>query len=86
MPPLENRKREVDIDKVAPAVMKCAERVQEKGYKYFSVGLYGKCYSAPNAGDTYFKKGPASAKKKCTPNGVGKKGATVVYTFGKPIE
>ena len=86
MPPLENRKRELDIDNVAPAVINCTERVQEKGYKFFSVGLKGICYSGPKAGETYFKKGPAPAKKKCSSSGIGKKGASVVYTFGKPIQ
>ncbi|XP_078379474.1 A disintegrin and metalloproteinase with thrombospondin motifs 6-like [Oculina patagonica] len=81
MPPLDNRKRELDIDKVASSVIKCAEQAQDKGYKYFSVGLKEACYSGPKAGETYFKKGPAPAKKKCTANGVGKKGASVVYTF-----
>ena len=85
MPKLDNQKREVDTNKVAPAVFKCAEQAQGQGYNYFSVGLKGVCYSGPEAGETFFKKGPAPAKKKCTKDGVGKNGAAAVYTFGKPI-
>lgn len=63
--------------------MNCAELAQESGYNYFSVGYKGVCYSGPQANETYFKKGPAETKKKCSSGGVGKKGAAVVYTFGK---
>ena len=79
----EQRKRELDINKVSTAVIKCAELAKENGYKYFAVGYNGVCYSGPQANETYFKKGPAQTKKKCTSNGVGKQGAIVVYTFGK---
>lgn len=47
------------------------------------MGYKGVCYSGPQANETYFKKGPAQTKKKCTSAGVGKQGAFVVYTFGK---
>lgn len=77
----EKRKRELDVNKVSAAVTKCAELAQENHYKYFSVGYKGVCYSGPQANETYFKKGPAQTKKKCTSAGVGKQGAFVVYTF-----
>ena len=84
IPVLEERpKRELDINKASAAVIKCAELAQENDYNYFSVGHRGVCYSGPQANETYFKKGPAQTKKKCSSAGVGKNGAVVVYTFGK---
>jgi len=79
----ERRKRELDTNKVSGAVIKCAELAQANDYKYFSVGHLGVCYSGPQANETYFKKGPAQTRKKCSSVGVGKIGASVVYTFGK---
>jgi len=82
IPVLEERpKRELDINKASAAVIKCAELGQENDYNYFSVGHRGVCYSGPQANETYFKKGPAQTKKKCSSAGVGKNGAVVVYTF-----
>jgi len=81
IPALERRRRELDINKVSAVVINCAELAQESGYNYFSVGYKGVCYSGPQANETYFKKGPAETKKKCSSGGVGKKGAAVVYTF-----
>lgn len=85
IPVLEQRKRELEINEVSPAVTNCAELAQGKDYKFFSVGYKGICYSGPQANETYFSKGTATAKKKCAVNGVGKKGASVVYTFGKSV-
>lgn len=85
IPALERRRRELDINKVSAVVINCAELAQESGYNYFSVGHKGVCYSGPQANETYYKKGPAETEKKCSSVGVGKKGAAVVYTFGKPV-
>lgn len=79
----EQRKRELDINEVSAAVIKCAELAQGNDYKYFAVGYKGVCYSGPQANETYFQKGPAQTKKKCTSAGDGKQRASVVYTFGK---
>ena len=83
IPPLKDAKRQLKPkNSFNPEVIKCAERAEEKGYKYFSVGLKGVCYSGPNANETYFTKG-AAHRKKCG-EGIGKKkDASVVYTFGK---
>ena len=81
----ERRKRELDINKVSAAVIKCAELAQANDYKYFSVGYKAVCHSGPQANETYFKKGPAQTRKKCSSAGVGKIGASVVYTFGKSV-
>ena len=62
-------------------VAKCAEHVHVKGYKFFALGLNGKCFSGPSAGVNYFRYG-ATAKAKCA-NGVGKQGAAFAYTFGE---
>ena len=86
IPILERRRRELDVNKVSAVVVKCAELAQENDYNYFYVGYKGVCYSGPQANETYFKKGSAQTKKKCTSGGVGKKGASVVYTFGKSIK
>lgn len=74
----------MDLKDTYPTVIKCAELAQEKGYKYFSVGLNGICFSGPNAGETYFTKGPAPTKK-CG-KGIGAKAASVVFTFGKSMQ
>ena len=76
-------KRELDVNKVSAVVINCAELAQANDYKYFAVGYKGVCYSGPQANETYFKKGPAQTKRKCTSGGVGKQGVFVVYTFGK---
>lgn len=77
----EQRKRELDINEVSAAVIKCAELAQGNDYKYFAVGYKGVCYSGPQANETYFQKGPAQTKKKCTSAGDGKQRTSVVYTF-----
>ena len=84
IPILEDiEKRELDVNKVSAVVTNCAELAEANDYKYFAVGYKGVCYSGPQANETYFKKGPAQTKKKCTSGGDGKQGAFVVYTFGK---
>ena len=85
IPALERRRRELDINKVSAVVINCAKLAQENGHSYFSVGYKGVCYSGPQGNETYFEKGPAETKKKCSSGGVGKKGAAVVYTFGKSV-
>lgn len=79
IPRLADLRKQVDLKDTYPTVIKCAELAQEKGYKYFSVGLNGICFSGPNAGETYFTKGPAPTKK-CG-KGIGAKAASVVFTF-----
>ena len=71
--------RDPQIQSAESPVLKCAELAQEKGYRFFALGLNGKCHSGPEAGKQYFKYGSAN---KCK-NGVGNKGAALVYTFGK---
>lgn len=79
VPKLADLRKQVDLSDTQPTIIKCAELAQEKGYKYFSVGLNGICFSGPKAGETYFTKGVAPIKK-CA-RGIGSRASTVVFTF-----
>lgn len=79
IPKLADLRKEVNLKDTQPTIMKCAELAQEKGFKYFSVGLNGICFSGPKAGESYFTKG-AAPNKKCA-KGIGSKASSVVFTF-----
>ena len=81
IPKLTDLRKEVNLKDTQPTIMKCAELAQEKGFKYFSVGLNGICFSGPKAGESYSTKG-AAPNKKCA-KGIGSKASSVVFTFGK---
>jgi len=76
---LQDLSGQLNFDNTEPAVLKCAELAQERGYRFFALGPNGKCYSGPKADEQYFRYGSAS-KVKCV-NGAGKSGATFIYTF-----
>jgi len=74
---LQDLSGQLNFESTEPAVLKCAELAQAKGYKFFGLGPNGKCYSGPKAGEQYYRYGSAST---CV-NGAGKWGSTFVYTF-----
>lgn len=78
---LQDLSGQLNFENTEPAVLKCAELAQAKGYKFFGLGPNGKCYSGPKAGEQYYRYGSATT---CV-NGAGKWGSTFVYTFGKLV-
>ena len=63
---------------------KCAELAFDKGFKLFTLGNNGLCYSGKDVNQRYYEKGGTSASK-CK-NGIGLGGAMVTYTFGKQFK
>ena len=59
---------------------KCAELAFDKGFKLFTLGNNGMCYS----GKDYYTNGGTAASK-CK-NGIGLGGAMAAYTFGKQFK
>lgn len=78
---LQDLSGQLNFENTEPAVLKCAELAQARGYRFFALGPNGKCYSGPKAGEQYYRYGSATT---CV-NGAGKWGSTFVYTFGKLV-
>lgn len=81
---LGNFKKDVDSKATDAAVKKCAELAFHNGFKLFTLGNNGLCYSGKDANQRYYTKGGTKASK-CK-NGIGLRGAMVAYTFGKELK
>ena len=73
-------RNQANVNKMT-TVNQCARVAKALGYTYFAVQKFGQCWSDVNAQQTYQALGPSN---NCV-DGVGKKGANMVYRFNGKI-